>query len=110
MYHADNVEIFFETHCVPSFPNQGLWPADFPVQSARASAGAIRDWVKVPLQLTLLELLSVPAYVTPARDIPRGARSGGLARLFWSAIGHGRALHARDNTDESVETLLPRMT
>jgi len=65
-YCASNVQLFFETKCVPPFPSKEPWPMDWPVQSEReAGAGNLREWVQIPFGLRLTDVLSLPAYVVP---------------------------------------------
>ena len=65
-YYASNVQLFFETKCVPPFPSNAPWPLDFPIQSEKdAGSGNIREWVQIPLGLRLQDVLSLPSYVIP---------------------------------------------
>ena len=65
-YVCSNVELFFETRCVPAFQNDEPWPTNFPVQTeAEAAKGRLREWVQVPMGLTLIDVLTFPEYVVP---------------------------------------------
>ena len=65
-YYASNVQLFFETKCVPPFPPNTLWPLDFPIQTEKeAGDGNIREWIQIPLGLRLQDVLSLPSYVVP---------------------------------------------
>jgi len=65
-YYASNVQLFFETKCVPPFKANEPWPLNCPVQSERQSGdGNIREWVQIPFGLRLTDVLSHPTYVVP---------------------------------------------
>ena len=108
-YVCSNVELFFETRCVPAFPNDGTpWPTDFPVQTeAQASTGRLREWVQVPLGLTLLDVLTFPEYVVPQvvtfHVVPKSGsfhteflrrNKGKLRKLFTQAEAEAAAARA----------------
>jgi hypothetical protein len=65
-YYASNIQLFFETKCVPAFPSNEPWPLEFSIQTEKqASSGNIREWVQIPLGLRLQDILSLPSYVIP---------------------------------------------